>query len=474
MRMRHQNAFLDNLEFLRNSLREIGASSGSSDLFAPPFEIPSASPALAAFFNAAATGVTELGSYSGRPVALLDLMRNPRTRTTKTFPSLVIVARAAHYIQTTGEPITIVTPTSANKGVALRDAVLRAYESELVRPDQLNVATLVPASSERKLWSSPLSEDQELRRANPLAVLPADQPPGQVKAIAQELVATRTRDFHAATGRRLWHTLNLDNYRAADAIRAMVERNLHPCAGKRVHVHAVSSAFGLLGHDFGRKLLERQDGPALGQPPAYLLVQHLARPDMVLHLYHGDFAYNRVPAYRRDPDGLYRQDGDPHFPKVTSDPREMLDSTFYTAQPSTSTEMDSIIAQQGGAGIVVSHHECLERYRDIASFLANAGVALPDNPDHLQEWSLVMAMTGMMTAADRGVLPPCDDVLVHGSGCYADDSFTPVPGNYLLPISDAHDLWDAVVQAAHFASENSAGRPRRQYMPAPMGIEARR
>lgn len=474
MRMRHQNAFLDNLEFLRNSLREIGAVSESSQLFAPAFEIPPAGPALAAFFDVAATGVTELGSYAGTPVALLDLMRNPRTRTTKTFASLVIVARAAQYIQLTGEPITIVTPTSANKGTALRDAVLRAYEHELVRPDQLNIATLVPASSQPKLWASPLSEDQELRRANPLAVLPVDAPPGQVKTIVQEVVATRTRDFHAATGRRLWHTLNLDNYRAADAIRARVEHTLHPSAGKRVHVHAVSSAFGLLGYDFGRGLLARQGEPPLGEAPAFLLVQHLARPDMVLHLYHRDFAYSRIPAYRGDPDGLYRQENDPHFPLVTSEPREVLDSTFYTAQPPTSIEMDSIIAAQGGAGIVVSRYECLERYRDIASFLSNAGVSLPGNPEHLREWSLVMAMTGMMAAADRGVLPPCDDILVHGSGCYASDSYTPVPGKYLLPVSDADNLWKAVMQAAESASQTSPGRPRRQFAAAPMAMDARR
>lgn len=454
MRIRHQNAILDNLEFLREALQKMEIfTDRETEIFSPPFDIPPESPALSNFFSAAAIGVTEIGSYSGIPISVLDLMRNPRTRTTKTFPSLIIVARAVRHIQVTGEPITIVTPTSANKGTALRDAVLRAYEAGLVRPDQLTITTLVPASSLPKLWSSPLSDEPSLHRTNPVAALSAEQPPGQVKEIVQELVSTRTREFQAVTGRHLWHTLSLDNYRVADALRAMTEQCLHPSSGKRVHVHSVSSAFGLLGHHFGRKLLEQRDEPNLGEPSAYLLVQHLARPDMVLHLHHGDFAYDHLPAYQVTPDGLYRQEEDPHYPQLTNHPAELLDSTFYTAQPSTSGEMDTIIASQGGAGIVVSRLECLERYREISSLLANAGVLIPNDPEQLREWSLTMAMTGMMTAVDRGILPRCDDILVHGSGYYTSDDYTPIPGRSLLPVEKSDDLWEIVVQAAAFSSE---------------------
>ena len=60
------------------------------------------------------------------PEPMLDLTGNPGTHTTKTFASLLIVARAVEYIRRTGEKVVIFSPTSANKGTALRDAVLRA------------------------------------------------------------------------------------------------------------------------------------------------------------------------------------------------------------------------------------------------------------------------------------------------------------------------------------------------------------
>ncbi|MGH3401119.1 MAG: DUF6002 family protein [Streptosporangiaceae bacterium] len=457
----HQNALLDHLDFVRHALREVGVEAETPYLFAPPFELPDSGPTLTSFFAAADMGVTRLGSYAGQEVALLDLMRNPRAKTTKTYASLVIVARAAQYIHEAGEPITIVTPSSANKGTALRDAVLRAYETGLVRPDQLTITTIVPASSQPKLWSSALNDDAYLRHANPVSVLSVEQPVSRVKEIVHELVVKRAQEFHAATGRRLWHTLSLDNYRAADAVRARVERDLSISAGKRVHIHAVSSAFGLLGHHFGRMLLIRRGEEVSATPPAYLLVQHLARPDMVLHLYHGTFSGGHTPLYERGPDGLYRQQQDPHFPMVTEDTHEMLDSTFYTAQPATSPAMDAIIAAQGGAGVVVSHQECIQRYTEIACLLGQAGIALPQDPSRLREWSLVMAMTGMMAALDRGLLPSCDDILVHGSGCYSQDDYTPIPVESLVPVTDAEGLWNVVLRAAEETSRGAVARPAR-------------
>ena len=113
---------------------------------------------------------SELGGYRGRTLVLLDLMGNPATRTTKTFASLVIVARAVRHIRATGEPITIITPSSANKATALRDAVYRALAAGLVGPEQLNIIVVVPPSATPKLWASPLTDDPDLRALNPIVV----------------------------------------------------------------------------------------------------------------------------------------------------------------------------------------------------------------------------------------------------------------------------------------------------------------
>jgi acyl-CoA synthetase (AMP-forming)/AMP-acid ligase II len=121
--------------------------------------------------------------------------------------------------------------------------------------------------------------------------------------------------------------------------------------------------------------------------------------------------------------------------------------------------MDAIIAVQGGAGVVVSHQECMQRYSEIASLRAQAGLSLPQETRRLREWSLVMAMTGMMAALDRGLLPGCDDVLVHGSGCYSEDDYTPIPAGDLVPVADAEGLWNVVLRAA--AETSDAALPRR-------------
>lgn len=449
---RQQNALIEHYGFLDETLRHVSEQAeDSSAFFAPAFRIPEMSSRLADFFSPAEAGVSRLGRYRGKDIALLNLMGNPRTRTTKTFASLVLVARAVEHIRTTGEPITIVTPSSANKGTALRDAVLRAIESGLADPDQLQITTLVPETSRDKIWSSPLDEDVLLRRRNPIAVLQGGAP-ADVKTIAQEFVAQFSKEFLASTGRRLWYTLGLDNYRVADAVRARVESTLHPAVGKRIHVHSVSSAYGLLGHHFGRTRSSDTTGSPAGHDapaPAYFLVQHLGRPDMVVSLYHGDFSRSHLPDYRFDADsGLYRQDTDPHFPQVTADPQESLDSTFYTSCPPTSPEMNALIAEQGGGGIVVSRKECLDRYFEIRHLLSQAGIALPDNPGRLREWSLVMAMTGTLLAIDRGLMPQIDDVLVHGSGSYTQDDFEPLASGMLHKIGGLEGFRAAVLHSA--------------------------
>src|SRR5579859_3924683 len=112
--------------------------------FSPGFSLPELTGEVREFLAAATVTWQPLGEYAGHPITMLDLSGNPGTNTTKTFASLVIVARAVEFIRRTGEPIVIFSPTSANKGATLRDAALRAIAAGLVTPDQLRVVILVP------------------------------------------------------------------------------------------------------------------------------------------------------------------------------------------------------------------------------------------------------------------------------------------------------------------------------------------
>ncbi|MFB7506568.1 DUF6002 family protein [Streptomyces broussonetiae] len=430
---------------------------GSGEAFSPAFRLPEPSLALEEFFSVSDIGIAELGTYRGHFLRLLDLMRNPGTRTTKTFASLTIVARAVRHITETGERILIVTPSSANKATALRDAVHRAIVAGLVTAGQLQITSVVPDVSAAKLWSSPLSEDALLRRRNPLVVHGSAEP-ASVKELAAAFTAEHAERLWRQYGVRVWYTLGLDNYRAADMIRAFAERDLLPetdsGTGTRTHVHSVSSAFGLLGHDLGHRGVTESGGRTLPRA-RYFLVQHLGTPDMVLSLRHGSHDRGNLPAYRFVPsEGLYRQEDDPHFPATTFDPEEQLDPTFYTRRPVTSAQMDPLITTQGGGGLVVSLHECLSRYAEVRGLLAAADVSLPADPRRLREWSLVMAVTGTLNAADRGLLPDSEDVLIHGSGSYGDQDYRPVPDHHRLTAADASALAGHVEDAVRAATSH--------------------
>jgi Family of unknown function (DUF6002) len=425
--------------------------------FTPGFELPAATPELLRLLQASELAFSGMGRYRGRRLTLLDLMRNLRTRTTKTFASLVMVARAVRHIQRTGESIMLLTPSSANKGTALRDAVLRAIEAGLVSADQLRIVIVVPVAARPKLWASPLDADAGLRARNPVVVYPGDDRSG-VKRLACEVADRCAPGLREPGGMRLWSTLHLDNYRVGDAVRAFAEAECLPSPPSpgRLHVHAVSSAFGLLGHHFGRAVL------AGGEPTAtarYLLVQHLETPDMVLSLYSGSTSREHIPAYAYDrASGLFHQASSPHFPATTFDPAESLESTFYTHQPATSDEMSALIRSRGGGGIVVSLHECLTRYAEVRALLAEAEVALPADPRRLREWSLVMAMTGVLNAVDRDLVDE-EDILVHGSGSYSEDDFEPIPAQHLHVARDVGDLRRVICDAALAAA--SPCRPGR-------------
>jgi hypothetical protein len=392
--------------------------------FAPDFSLPALDESARRFFAAATASWSTLGEYRGHPVRLMDLTGNPGTYTTKTFPSMLIVARAVEHIRRTGDKVRIVTPTSANKGIALRDAVGRAIAAGLVRPEQLSVVVLAPGSTSHKFRIDPLASDPALRARNPLLRFTGSDPEG-VKALAR-LFVDRYAGAAYERGVALWFSLALPNYLVADAARAAFELDIAPsvATAPRWHAHAVSSAFGLLGYNLGRDVLEISGRADPTGRPGFLLVQHLGTPDMVLSLRHGGFSRRHLPSYRRDPVlGGWRQDADPRFPAVTDDPAEVLDPTFYTREPVTSPAMNELISRFGGDGIVVSRRECVERYPLLREWFDGTSIRLPADPGLLREWSIVMVLTGVLNAIDRGLMPAGHEVVVHGSGCYGGDDF---------------------------------------------------
>lgn len=402
----------------------------------PGFALPELDDATRRFFSVATAQWRTLGEYRGRTMWLLDLTNNPETNTTKTFASLLIVARAVEHIRRTGEPMMIFSPTSANKGTALRDAVARAHEAGLVSPEQLRVVMLAPASCRTKMRDGRLDP-----RLNPVLLYRGEEPE-QVKALGKQFA----QEYAGRLGVRLWYSLDLANYLIADAARAFLEHEASPTAAHRprIHAHAVSSAFGLLGYNVGRDVLEAAGQAEPADRPGFLLVQHLGTPDMVLSLRTGDFDRTAMPAYGFDAaSGLYRQDGDPHFPAVCADPQEVLDPTFYTRRPVTSPTMNDLIAKHGGDGIVVSRHECVERYETLRQWVPSA----PADPASLREWSLSMAVTGVLNSIDRGLIAPERDVVIHGTGIYAAGGFTPLPDSSVIEVASVSDIAKALVPA---------------------------
>ncbi|WP_109509637.1 DUF6002 family protein [Nocardioides speluncae] len=415
-----------------------------ADGFSPGFALPVLDDRLREYLAPARARWLDLGQYAGRELRLLDLATNPATHTTKTFASLVIVARAIEFSRRTGHGVYIVSPTSANKGTALRDAVLRAYDAGLATPETLRVAVIAPHSCVGKLRASRLTDDPELRRLNPLLVNTgkADE---DVKAIAREFAEQHAHDVRDRTGMFPWFSLDLRNYLIADTARAFFENDVSPSHAGRVHAHAVSSAFGLLGYHEGRRLLETTGRADAGDRAASLLVQHLATPDMVLHLLHGSHDRTGLPPYA-ERDGLWHQDTSPNFPAVADALDEAIEPTFYTHRPTTSPAMDAIIGQHGGSGVVVSRRECLERYDVVSDLVAATGRGLPADPAELREWSLLMALTGTFNALDRGLLPEASEVVVHGSGWYAASEFD-APAPDVLTAVDPADPIGSVLKA---------------------------
>lgn len=412
----------------------LARSTTASEGFDPGVDLPVLDERLRAFYSASALSWHSLPSLGGTALSLLDLRHNPGTRTTKTMASLLLVARAVAHLHRGGDPVTIVTPSSANKATALRDAVWRAIDSGLVERDQLSVVSVVPAAARDKVFASPLDADPDLHRRNPVLTV-ADPRRDAVKAV----VAGYSRRASQVGGRRLWFTMSLANYRTADTVRAYFEQDFVP-AGRRLHAHAVSSGFGLLGHAHGA----RSRGI---DPSPYFLVQHLDTPDMVLDLYRDDFDRHGLPDYRYDT-GLHVQHEDPHFPHAADSLDEVLETTFYTHAPTTSPVMKSLIRQHGGGGIVVSLHECLMRYPRIRALLADTDIDLPADSRELREWSLVMALTGVLNAEERGLLTGYEEVTVHASGSYSTTDYIPLRESASTSLATENDLDEHVAYAS--------------------------
>ncbi|GHE35622.1 hypothetical protein CP980_28985 [Streptomyces vinaceus] len=438
-----RNALDRYFEEIRTAARTVeGERTSPADI---PLELTGKPAAFAAFTEVTDVGLTRVDQRTH----ILDLMRNPGARTTKTMASLLMIARAAAHIRRTGERIMLFTPTSGNKGTALRDAVARAHATGLATPDELRIVMLAPEASRNKLRDCALTGDQALRTANPVVLAKVERP-ADVKQLSSEVVQRHTAEILDTTGFRLWYTLDLDNYRIADAVRAFVEAELLPItadSAPRVHVHAVSSAFGLLGYHLGHRLLT-EGLPGYAAParhPGFHLVQQLATADMVTSL-----LGTKVPDYTYDATtGLWQQDAVAEFPAVTDDPREVIDPTFYTKEPPTRTQINDIVARHGGGGIVVSRRECLEHFDQVRALAAVAGIEIAADPTLIREWSLVKALTGVLLSRERGLLGPDTDVVVHGSGYYSDELVPALREDHLTRVGTVDDLARAVLAAAH-------------------------
>lgn len=410
------------------------------DVFEPAMKLPPLDARMQDFLSVATAQFFEMGSYRGIPLRLLDLRQNVNTQTTKTLASTLIVARAVCHIQKTGDSILLFSPSSGNKAIALRDAVLRALKAKLVHPEQLRIVTLTPAQTIEKVRRTELYDDVRLRALNPVFVLDTTSPEA-VKVVGQQFKELFNR--HPVGELKLWHSLRLENYRFSDQARAFFDFEFGDAWDtdrKTVHVHAVSSAYGLLGYCSGVEVLKQNKEQV--STPLFLLVQHMATSDMVLHLLDGNFEGASTPSYTQTSSGLWVQLESPHFPAATWNPHEILEPTFYTHLPPTAEEMSGLVKANGGSGIVVSLYECMQRYSECAGFLADTPVSLPADPRDLKEWSLVMAMTGCLNAIDRQLLVGIDGCTIHASGSYCRDDYKVMPTDGLSFVRSADEMME--------------------------------
>jgi hypothetical protein len=310
------------------------------------------------------------------------------------------------------------------------------------------VVTVVPANSLPKLWASELDADPDLRRMNPMAVYSgADRE--YVKKMTTAAVDELTTVGSTAGAFRVWYTLNPNNYRLADLVRALFEYDFFPPRTERWHAHAVSSAYGFLGHDLGRRL-SAEAGVVHEVPQKYLLVQHLETPDLVSAVTGADIESVAQKIYEPGANGrLVRPlDADPRLPESCYSVDERLERTFYTRRPPTTDAVRDLLTRRGGDAMVVSLAECFDRYPFVRTLLQGGGFdRLPQDPRWLREWAMVMAMVGCLNAIDRGLIPAGVDVVVHGSGAYSEGEFEQIDRGKLIDVNSSDDVGRVIVGA---------------------------
>jgi hypothetical protein len=428
----HELVVKNSLARYYEKLQEVAARFDDESLpipvgtFRPRFALPALSSEIVEYLSASDISFAELGEYRGVSLHIMNLMGNPETQTTKTFASLLMVLRAVSHIQRTGERVLLVTPSSANKATALRNAVQRAIQAGLVTDSQLRIAVVVPKGAVLKLRLSPLDADADSRRRNPVVVFDGVESSG-VKDISREAVECLLANVETPLGFQIWYTLDVNNYLLADSVRAFAEADAYGSQGaSRVHAHAVSSAYGLLGHNLGWNHLSEISKSGVPRPE-YLLVQQLATPDMVLGISSSKGRKSEIPNYAYNEDrSRFEQDSDVHFPAYTTTLDDEIDPTFYTHNPPTLPRMIKVLGEHGGDGIVVSSDECRDRYADIAGYLTKACISLPADRGAIRENSLVMGFTGALNAIERDIVRP-SELLLHGSGHYTRTDFDRFP-----------------------------------------------
>jgi Family of unknown function (DUF6002) len=426
--------------------RLAGAQGKISHLVNPilNLKLPRLNDEYRAFFNEARMDIYRLPDYADYNIHLLDLTLNQFTQTTKIYASLLTVAKIVEYIRQTGESVIILTPSSANKGIALTYAVSKAIAQGLVPKEKLKIVTVIPESSSLKLRTetNPKRYSQENFSQ---AVIFEGNPPEQVKHITAELYNTCADEFWKKYRTRLWYSLHIDNYRLADTLRAFFDYEMSLIHNRinnfknTWHIQSVSSAYGLIGYHLGCMVLAQQKIISEVDFPGFFLVQPLNTPDMVLHLLFGNCDRRNLPIYHMDGNTKYYvQNQSPYFPYYTHDPDEILESTFYSHLPATKDLMSGLIGKLGGSGIVVSLAECMERFALIHYMFIHINLEFPTDPRIIKEWSSIMALTGALNAIDRKLIPSKKSLLIHSSGLYTEYDLKTPPPDKLPKITQAN------------------------------------
>lgn len=155
------------------------------------------------------------------------------------------------------------------------------------------------------------------------------------------------------------------------------------------------------------------------------------------------------PDYQRDEaSGQWRQAAEPSFPAVTDDVAEVIDPTFYTTAPPTSAQVNLIVKEHGGGGLVISRQECLHRLAPVRELAANAGIEVTADPAQVREWSLIKGLAGVLVARERRLLDPGAEIVLHASGYYTDELIPPLPASRTVAVSSADDVARCLLAAA--------------------------